>query len=212
VLGLGQFGRNLARELTKLGCEVLAIDASPRKVESIRNDVTLAAAGDIRDREVLREICGTSVDLAVIAIGGSLEASILAIIHLKEMGVKEIWAEASTEDRAHALSKVGASRILSPEREMGRRLAQALANPNMIEFLPLSEGYGVIEVEAPSWTHGRSLRELDLRRTMHLAVIAVRAPDGPVEVVPGGETVLDHKHILTLVGRDADMTKFREKR
>ena len=212
VLGLGQFGHSLAVELAKLGCEVIAVDMSSKKIEAIRNEVSMAAAGDIRDRAVLEEMCGHAIDVAVIAIGGSLEASVLAILHLLDLGVKDIRAEASTDDRALALSKVGATRILSPERDMGRRVAQGLANPNMVEFLPLTEGHGVVEMEAPSWTHGKTLAELALRRTMGLAVIAVRPPEeGPV-VVPGGDTKLDHKYRVTLVGRDQDLTKFRERK
>jgi trk system potassium uptake protein TrkA len=212
VLGLGQLGRALCRELTRLGCEVLAVDASPRKVEAVRDDVTMAAAADIRDREAMKELFTTRFDAAIIAIGGSLEAAIMATLYLKELGVREVWAEANTEDRAHVLERIGVTRIVSPERDIGRRIAQRLANPDLMEFLPLAEGYGVVEIEAPSWSHGRTLADLDLRRTMNLAVIAIRKADGGVAVVPGGATKLEHKDMITLVGRDEDLTRFRERK
>jgi len=212
ILGLGQFGRSLCRNLSELGQEVLAIDVSPKKVESIRDWVAVAAVADIRDRVALGELFTTPFDIAVIAIGGSLEAAIMATLHLKDLGVQEIWAEANQDERATVLTRVGATRILSPERDMGRRIAQRLANPNLVEFLPLTAGYGVVESEAPAWTHGKTLAELELRKTMNLAIIAIRAADGTVAIVPGGAAKLTTGDRITLVGRDADLSRFQEKK
>jgi trk system potassium uptake protein TrkA len=212
VLGLGQFGRALAQALTRDGCEVLAVDSSAKHVERIRDDVARAAVADVRDAAALRELLASPVDVVIIAIGGSLEASILATFHLLELGVKEVWAEANSDEWAEVLTRVGATRILSPEREMGRRLAQQIANPNLLEFLPLTEGHGVLEVEAPSWTHGKTLAELNLRAAMSLAVIAMRDAEGKVTVVPGGGARVEPGAQLTLVGRDADLARFRERR
>jgi len=212
VLGLGQFGRALARELTRDGAEVLAVDRSPTLVERIREEVAHVAVADVRDPAALRELFASPFDVVIIAIGGALEASVLATFHLQELGVKEIWAEANSNDLAEVLTRVGAKRIISPEREMGRRLAQQIANPDLLEFLPLTEGYGVVEVEAPTWTHGKTLAELNLRAAMHLAVIAIRDPKGQVVVVPGGTARLEPGTKLTLVGRDPDLVHFREQK
>jgi len=211
VLGLGQFGRALARELTRDGCEVLAVDRKPAFVERIRDEVAHVAVADVSDPAALRELFASPFDVVIIAIGGALEASVLATFHLQELGVNQIWAEANNDEWAEVLTRVGAKRIVSPEREMGRRLAQQIANPNLLEFLPLTEGHGVVEVEAPTWAHGKTLAELNLRASMNLAVIAIRDTDGRVTVVPGGAALIGPGMKLTLVGRDPDLAHFRER-
>jgi len=210
VLGLGQLGRNMARELTRLGCEVLAVDRNAKAVDSIRDEVASAAVADIRDKEALRELFSSHFDGAVVAIGGSLEAAIMATLYLREMGIAEIWAEANADDRADVLQRVGATRIIAPERDMGRRLAQQLVNPNLVDFLPLTAGHGVVELEAPAWTHEKTLAELDLRKNMSLAVVAVHRSGGPV-IIPGGQTKLTAGDRIVLVGKDSDLTRFRER-
>jgi len=211
ILGLGQLGRNLARELTKLGCEVLAVDADPKAVTMIRDEVAAAAVADLRDRAALKELLSSRFDGAVVAIGGSLEAAIMATLYLREIGVEDVWAEGNTDDRAEVLRRVGATRIVSPERDMGRRLAQELVNPNLMDFLPIAEGHGILEMEAPPWTHGKTLAELNLRSVMNLAVVAIHRQGGDV-IVPGGATVLAAGDRLVLLGRDSDLTRFRERR
>lgn len=210
VLGLGEFGQALSSELSHLGCEVLAVDRNPKLVEKARDEVAMAAVADIRSAAALRELFNTPFDGAVIAIGGNLEASILATLHLQELKVPRILAEATTPEAAEVLRRVGATDIFSPERDSGRRLAGRLANPNLVEFIPLTSGYGVVEVEAPAWTHGKTLAELDLRRRFSLAAIAIRSPDEGVAVVPGGRAQIRPGDKLTLVGRDEDLAKFRE--
>jgi len=210
ILGLGQFGRALCRELSRLGAEVLAVDVSAKRIEQIKNEVAGAAIADIRDRAALEELFSSPFDVAVIAIGGALEAAIMATLHLKEMGVEQIWVEANTREREQVMLRVGATRVISPEREMGRRLAQRLANPNLMEFLPLTGGHAVVEVEAPSWALGKSLAELHLRSTMNLAVIRIRSADGKDAVVPGGDARVGGGDVMTLVGLDRDIARFRE--
>jgi trk system potassium uptake protein TrkA len=212
VFGLGLFGRTLATEMSRLGCEVLAVDVSARKVDAMRDDVMKAAVADIRDRAALEELLTSKFDAAVIAIGGALEASIMATLHLRELGVEEVWAEATTADRAEVLQRVGATKILSPERDLGRREAQRLANPNLLEFLPVTSGYGVVQVEAPAWTHEKTLIELGLRREMSLTVIAIRTGEGVDVLVPDGAAAIREGDVLTVVGRDADIARFRERK
>lgn len=212
VLGLGQFGKVLATELAAQGCEVLAVDQAAREVEAVRDQVAVAAIADIRDKKALEELFTSRFDVAVVAMGNELEATVMATLHLKELGIEEVWAEANEPDRAEALKKVGATHVLAPESDMARRVAQQLANPNLIEFLPLMEGHGVVEIEAPDWTHGKTLAELDLRATTGIAVIGIRYADGNVDIVPGGAAHLGAGDVLTLVGSDGNLAKFRERR
>jgi trk system potassium uptake protein TrkA len=210
VLGLGQFGKALATELALLGCEVLAVDSDPKVVDAIRDQVSVAAIADVRDKKALEELFASRFDGGVVAMGHALEATVMATLHLKELGVDEVWAEANEPDRAEALTKVGATHVMAPERDMAERIAQQLVHPNLIDFLPLTKGYSVVEVEAPAWTHGKTLAELHLRRRMDVAVIAIRAADGSVDIVPGGAAQLGPGDVLTLVGRDGDLAKFSE--
>ena len=209
VLGLGQFGGSLAQELALLGCEVLAIDSNEARVQEVRDAVTSAAIADVREREALSELINAPFDIGVVATGGALEAAILAVLHLKELGVSDVWAEAPNDDGAEVLRRVGADRIFSPERDAGRRLAQRLANPNMVEFLPVMKGYGICEVEAPSFTHGRTLAELDLRNKRGLAIVAVRGQSSAT-MVPTAATTIVEGDVIVVVGKDADIAKFRE--
>ncbi|MGH7163108.1 MAG: potassium channel family protein [Planctomycetota bacterium] len=211
VLGLGEFGSALAQELAKVGCEVLAVDHDPKRVDPLRDRVMSVAVADVRDRDALRQLLSTPFDGAVVAIGDVLEASILATLHLKELGVGEIIVEATSPERATVLERVGATRVVSPDAESGRQLARRLANPNLLEFIPLATGFGVIELEAPAWAKGKTLAELDLRKKWNLAVIALRSPDAKVTLVPGGAARVEERARLTLVGRDADLARFREK-
>ncbi len=212
VLGLGELGSALARELTRLGCEVLAVDRNRRQVDAIRDEVAVAAVADISDKHALAEIITSEFDVAIIAIGTSLEASIMATLALKELKVGEVWAETNSPERGLVLQRIGVDRVISPEREVGRRLAHELANPNLLEFVPLSEGYGVLQAEAPHWTHGKTLVALDLRNRMRLAVISIKRAKGGRTLVPAGATVIEPGDVLTLVGVDADLARFREQK
>jgi trk system potassium uptake protein TrkA len=209
VLGLGQFGKVLAVELAAQGCEVLAVDSSAAEVTAIQDQVARTAIADIRDKKALAELFTSHFDAAVVAMGDALDATVMATLHLKELGVEDVWAEANDPDRGEALRKVGATRVIAPERDMAERIAQRLAHPNLIDFLPITEGYSVIEIDAPGWTHGKTLAELDLRNTKGVSVIAIRSSDGSVDVVPGGAARLEPGDVLTLLGRDRDLAAWK---
>lgn len=209
VLGLGQFGRSLAEELCEAGCEVLAVDRNPKLVEQIRDRVTSAAVADVKDPAALGELVNDTFDGAIVAMGDSLESCILATLQLKEIGVPMIYAEASDPQRAEVLTRIGANKVISPERDYGRRLARGLAGHDLIDFVPLTVGYGVCEIVAPDWCVGKSLAELNLRRERKLAVIAIRDLKGRVTVVPDADTMIAADDQLTIVGQDTDLADFR---
>ncbi|MFQ5844896.1 MAG: potassium channel family protein [Planctomycetota bacterium] len=208
VLGLGEFGRAVALELSQLGREVLAIDINPKRVEEVQEHVALAAVADVREREALQELMETPFDVAVVATGGNFEAAILATLHLRAMGVTELVAEASSEERADVLLRVGATRIVSPELDMGKRLARRLGRKNLVEFIPLSPGYAVVEIEAPESLIGKTLAEADVRRKYHVAVIALRSRDGTDTLIPGGATPISPGDRLTLAGGEEAIERF----
>lgn len=211
VIGLGEFGRTIATELARLGVEVMAVDRSEKRIMAVRDLVASAAAADVRDPEVIKELCSSKFDLAIIAIGGSLESSILAAMHLKQQKVDEIWAEANDPAREEVLRRIGVDRLFSPERDLGRRMAQRIARQDLAEFIPIAEGHGVIEMPAPQWMIGKTLLQLDLRKTHNVAVISVRSAGGEITVVPKAGREVREGDTLILVGKDEDLAKVRER-
>jgi len=210
VLGLGQFGAAVATELARLGIDVLAVDSSTARVDALKDKVVSVAVADVRDREALREILSSRFDGAVIAIGDHLEAEILATLFLKELGFSEIVVEAKTPERGEVLRRVGATRTVSPELEFGARLARRLATPNLLEFVPLAKGHGVIEVEAPAWSQNKTLAALDLRKRFGIAVISIVHGDGTTIMIPGGDATVRPGSRITLVGSEENLARFRE--
>ena len=209
ILGLGQFGFALASELAAIGCEVMAVDRDADRIDEIRDNVAGAAVADIGDAEALKEIFCRPFDVVVISTGESLEAAIMATLHIKTLGVEEIWVEAANDDRAEVLKRVGATRTLQPEAQMGKRLAKRMAHPNLLEYLPLAPGYSVVEMDAPPSTHGKTLAELDMRNAHSIAVIAIRSADGAIKIVPGGAALVSEGDVFTLVGHDRDVVAFQ---
>jgi len=211
VVGLGEFGRTIAVELSKAGVDVLAIDRNPKHIAAIRDEVSVAAVADVREPEVFKELLSSHFDLAIIAIGGSLESAILAAMHLKAADVGEVWAEASEPDREEVLRRVGVDRVFSPERDLARRLAQRIARQDDADYIPIAEGYGVIEIPAPDWMLGKTLVQLDLRQEMNVAVLSIRSAGGNVTMVPQAGREIKEGDTLLLVGSDADLLKVRER-
>ena len=133
VVGLGRFGSGVARELCRLGCEVLAMDVSDDLVSQLANDVTHAVVGDGQDKEVLRALGAGEFDCAIVAIGDDLAASVLATMNLKELGVPKIICKAHDETHRRVLEKLGADQVLIPEQEQAYRLARSLSSPNVLD-------------------------------------------------------------------------------
>ncbi|MHC4955797.1 MAG: potassium channel family protein [Planctomycetota bacterium] len=211
VVGLGEFGRTMAVDLARLGVDVLAVDRVEKRVAMVRDDVTVAAVADVKDGEAIKELVSTKFDLAIIAIGGSLESSILAAMHLKANGVDEVWAEAGESAREDVLRRIGVDRVFSPERDLARRLAQRIARQDLADFIPLAEDHGVIEMPAPEWMVGKTLLQLDLRKEMNVAVISITTAGGQVTVVPRAGREIKEGDTLVLVGSDEDLLKLRER-
>ena len=199
VIGLGRFGSALARQLCKLGAEVLALDVKGDYVQQIANDVTHAVVGDAQDKEVLRALGVRNLDCAVIAIGDNLAASVLITMNLKELGVPYIVCKAHDETHRRVLEKLGADRVVIPEQENAIRLARSLASPNVLDYIELSHDYGIIEVPTPKGWLGSSLRKLNVRAKLGVNIIAVER-DGKVEVTLDPDRELSDGDVLVVLG------------
>ena len=165
VFGLGSFGESVAIELQKLGCEVVAIDANMERVEAIANQVSYAMKADIEDADFIRSLGTRNLDGVVVAASDNMEASIMATLVCKEIGVPYVMAKAKNELHATVLEKIGADSVIFPEKEMGMRVARNLMSANFTDWIALSPHYSLVETEVPEKWVGRTLLELDVRKT-----------------------------------------------
>lgn len=199
VIGLGRFGGEVARRLYKQGCEVLVVDSSAELVQQISDEVTHAVVGDARDKSVLRALGAKEFDCGIVAIGDSLADSVLATMNLKELGVPYIVCKAHDETHRQVLLKLGADRVVIPEKEQAARLAKSLSATNVLDYIELSEDYGIIEVPAPASWVNKSLIELNIRAKLGVNIIAVRT-EGDITVSPSADYRIDAKDVMVVLG------------
>ena len=199
VIGLGRFGSCMARQLCALGGEVLAIDTSAELVQQIANDVTSAVVADAQDKDVLKALGVADCECAVVAIGDNLGASVLATMNLKELGVPYIVCKAHDETHRKVLEKLGADKVLLPEKEVAERMAHSLTSPNVLEYIELSSDYGIVEVPAPRKWEGKSIKELNVRAKLGVNIIAVET-GRTVNVSPSADYVVQKDDILVILG------------
>lgn len=199
VIGLGRFGTQAAKRLCQQGCEVLAIDTSSELVQQLSDDVTQAVVGDARDKEVLRALGVKDFDCGIVAIGDSLADSILATMNLKELNVPYIVCKAHDETHRQVLKKLGADRVVIPEQENADRLAKSLSSPNVLDYIELSEDYGIIEVPAPAVWQEKSLIELNVRAKLGINILAVKR-EGHITVSPAADFRISQGDVLVVLG------------
>ena len=209
VIGLGLFGSSVARQLCALGAEVLAIDTNSELVQQLSGDVTTAAVADARDLEVLRALGAQECDCAVVAIGDDLAVSVLATMNLKELGIPRIICKAHDETHRKVLEKLGADKVVIPEREVAEKLARSMTSHNVLDFIELSSDYGIVEINAPKAWIGKSLKELDVRARLGVNIIAIERND-KVSVSPRAEFELAKNDILVVLGDYDSLTMMQE--
>lgn len=210
VVGLGRFGTSVARTLSKLGQEVLAVDANEERVKSVAPDVTHALQVDATDANALKSLGVRNFHVAVVAIGGDVQANIMTTLLLKEMGVPHVVAKAMNKIQGRVLEKVGADRIVFPERDMGKRVAHNLISANLVDYIELVQGYRIEEIAAPESFVGKNLKELHLRNRMDLTIIVIKHADGTILTSPGGEAVIRTGDNLVVLGKDADLDRMEQ--
>jgi len=206
VFGLGRFGATVAKTLADNGCQVMAVDSDPAKVEQVANDVTYAVCTDVTDADAIRSLGISNFDGAIVAIGGSLEAGVMVTILTKEMGIPYVLCKALTELQARVLKKVGADMIVFPEQESGIRIANNLVEGNLFDAVNLSTKHSMMELTLPEEWIGKSLRELNLRASKKINVIGIKR-DGNLEITPDPDTPLQAEEILVVIGKNAALAK-----
>lgn len=174
VLGLGVFGSTIAKTLSEYHCEVIGIDSDLTCVERVAEFATQAVQADFTDIDQLRELGIQDVDVAVVATGSRLESSIMAVLHLKELGVPYIVAKAKNKLYMQILLKVGADKVIRPEKEMGERVAKTLLSRNVVDMIDIDDDYSIMELTAPTEWVGFALKNLDVRNKFGLNILGVR--------------------------------------
>jgi trk system potassium uptake protein TrkA len=198
VIGLGRFGYYVARTLAQGGAEVIACDVDEEKVREISEYVSLAYVLDATDAKALKESGIANVDTAVVSIGENIEASILIVVQLKELGVKEIVAKAVNPLHGKVLEKLGVDRVVYPEKEMAIRVAHSLLVGEFIEEIPIGEKYSLFELKAFDFMLGKTLRELDIRKRFGVSVLAIKRGENLIVNPMGDEKVLPGDILLVL--------------
>ena len=177
VIGLGQFGMSVAETLAESDCDVLAIDAREENIQEIADKVTYAVRADVREPEVLRTLGVQNVDVAVIAVAENMEASIMATMQAKDLGVPYVLAKAMNALHGKILEKIGADRVIYPEQSMGLRVARNLMSGGFLDVFELSTEFSMAEFPVPTEWIGKSLQELQLRESHDINIIAIKVGD-----------------------------------
>ena len=174
VFGLGRYGKTVAKTLSDSGFEVLAIDTDQEKVNEIAADVAVAKCANITDPEVIKQLGIGDIDVVIIAMAGSLEATVMAIALCKEVGVKKVIVKCGNEMQESIFKKVGADMTVFPEKESGTRLAKNLASSGFVDMLELSHNVSLVEINVKADWVGKNLIELDLRKKYGVNIVAVK--------------------------------------
>lgn len=207
VIGLGRFGTSIAMTLYEKGHDVLAIDKSAERVQDISDYVTHAVRLDATDETALQAMGLSNFDVAIVAIGEDIQASILITMSCKEHGIPYVLAKVKTDLHAKVLSRVGADKVIFPERDMGVRVARNLVTTNILEYIELSKDYSLVEIVVPRPWDGRSLVELDLRAKYGINVVAIRRADDEITVSPRGTDTLRAGEVMIVIGGSGDIDK-----
>lgn len=210
VIGMGRFGSSVAAALFKEGNEVLAIDKNEEIVEDHQDCVTHAVIGDTTEEQLLKQVGIRNFDTVIVAIGNDLQASILSVLLLKELGVKQVVAKAVNKSHGKVLSKVGADRVIYPDRDMGEKLAhQLMSSPNVLNFIELAKDYSLEEIKVPNSMEGQNLREINLRANYNITVIAIKN-NHQVDISPSPERALEPDDVLVVIGENDDLQQFSQ--
>lgn len=210
VIGCGRFGASVARTLYGLGNEVMVIDISEEAIREISEEATYAVRADAMDETVLKDLGLRNFDVAVIAIGSDIEASIMATLVAKELGIKKVIAKAQSELHRKVLDKIGADKVIFPERDMGIRVAHNLTSTNILDFIEVSPDYNIIELTSLKEWENKTLGQLKLATKHGLNVMAIKRGD-KVTVSPSGEIMIEKDDVLVVIGNTADIKKAEKK-
>lgn len=201
IIGIGHFGASIATTLFEMGYDVLAIDINEDRVQEITDRVTHAVQADSTNENALLALGVKNFDVGIVSIGQDIQSNILTTLILIEMGVKEVVAKARTELHGKVLHRIGADRVIFPERDMGVRVAHNLVSANILDYIELSPDFSVAEIVSPTSFAGKTLLDLNLRARFGVNVIALKNGED-INLTPSGDDVIEKGGILVVVGKN----------
>lgn len=210
IIGLSSFGTYLCKYLAEMPrIQVMAIDLDENAINRVKDDVKKAVVANATDKETLKKLEIQSFDRVVISVGEPIDASILITLYLKEFGVKSIIAKAVTEDHAKILSKLGASTVIFPEKDMAKRVTHTLCHKNLFDYISLGDGnYSLIEIAPPDSWQGKTLMNLNVRKKYNVQVIMIKdVLYNHSVMIPEGDYIVKESDILVILGKSQDLEK-----
>lgn len=211
MLGMGSFGTALATKLAANGCRVTGIDGRPERLEAVKNLIHEAVIGDATDREVLESLPIRDATAVFISLGENISQSLLATLHVKELGARNVIVKGVTKEHGKILEHLGVDRVVFPEEEVARELADRMTWPNVLDYLPIDPDYSVAEVAMPGSLSGKTLAEANLRSRIGVHVMGLKdVMKGKFEMFPDGRTKLLEDQVLLVVGRETEIAALRE--
>lgn len=209
VIGLGRFGESVAKTLYGLGHDVLAIDMDEDLVQEIADSVTHAVQLDATDESALRTLGLRNFDVAVVTIGSNIQASVMVTLLVKELGVKYIIAKGQSDLHAKVLYKIGADRVVLPEKDMGVRVAHNLVSASILDYIELSPDYSVMEMKVLDEWSGKTLNQLKLRSKYGINVMAIKKND-EINISPSADEIIESNDIMVAIGSGEDLANLEE--
>ncbi len=206
VIGLGRFGAGAAGQLDRLGREVLAVDESQALVQKWSERVTHAVQTDARSIDALRQIGAQDFSVAVVAVGSSIEASVLITANLVDLGIPQIWAKAISQSHGKILARIGANHVIYPEAEAGERVAH-LVSGRMLDFIEFDDDFAMVKMYPPKSIRGVPLSETDIRKKFGVTVVGVKSP-GTEFTYATAETVISNHDLIIVSGNSGAIEKF----
>lgn len=209
VIGLGEFGKSVAKTLYKNKATVMAIDSNEELIKQALNEGILdeAVILDATDEIALKNVVKDDFDMAFVSVGDNIQASILITLHLKELGIDLIICKAVNHTQGKVLEKIGATQVVFPEECMGEKIAYSMLHPTIIEYFKFSEDYFISEVKIPKSYVGKSLMELNLRHKYEINILAVKHSDGKMNVTPDPNVRLSQDDLLIVLARENTIGK-----
>lgn len=209
VIGLGKFGRSIAKNLSEEGKNVLAIDGNPKNIESVENIVTHAVSADVSKKDVLYSLGVQNFDCAIVCIGDDLSASMLSTLICKELGVPYIIAKAQNDQHKELLEKVGANLVIFPEVYMSKKLTTALVDPYANELVKFNDNYKIVEIKCPNNWESKTIGEINVRKKYNVNIILIRRDEEVIEPLP--ESLLEDGDSLVIAGTPKNIESIEHK-
>ncbi|WP_112182559.1 MULTISPECIES: TrkA family potassium uptake protein [Paraliobacillus] len=210
IMGLGRFGGSMCKELIKEGVNVLAIDKDRERVQKYEDIASQGVVLDAMDKQALNAVGISNFDCAIISFGDDMESSILVTLLLKEMGMKQVWVKARNEYHQKILEKIGADKIIHPERDMARRIAHHITSDRIVDYIEISNKHSIIEIVASSQIIGKTVANLKIKEKYKCEIIAIKKNEESVVMIPAADKEIETGDILIVMGDNRKLNRLKE--